>query len=180
MAKVTWIALVRGINVGRARPVTMADLRQAVESLGYEDVRTLLRSGNVVFSSDPSAERTIAKALERSIDRLAPKARIVVRSVDQLADVIEANPLPEAAKHGSLLHVMFLGEPLEAAERRAIEAANFGPDEVRVAKREIYVWYRNGMSGSDTAGRLAKLVKTLATDRNWNTVEKLLAMARAK
>jgi len=68
---------------------------------------------------------------------------------------------------------------LTSVEREAIEAADFGSDEVRLARREIYVWYRNGMSGSDTAARLGKLVRTLATDRNWNTVEKLLTMARS-
>src|ERR1051325_11525426 len=102
MSNVMYVAFVRGINVGRARQVTMADLREAVESLGYEDVRTLLRSGNIVFSSGRSAERTIAKAVERAIDRLAPSARVVVRTADDLAAVVEGNPLPEAARHGSL------------------------------------------------------------------------------
>lgn len=174
----TLIALVRGINVGRAKQVSMAELRAVVQSLGYEDVRTLLRSGNIVCSASKGAPRTIAKAIEKAIDSLGVNARVVIRTVDELAAVVKANPLPDAAANGSYLHVMFLDEPLSAAERKQIEAADFGSDHVRLARREIYVWYRKGMSGSDTAGRLNKLVRTLATDRNWNTVEKLLAMAQ--
>jgi len=174
----TFIALVRGINVGRAKQVSMGQLRAVVESLGYEDVRRLLRSGNVVFRATKGTPRTVAKAIEEAVDSLGVNARVVVRTVDELAAVVKANPLPDAAANGSYLHVMFLHEPLSPAERKQVEEADFGSDEVRLASREIYVWYRKGMSGSDTAGRLTKLVRTLATDRNWNTVEKLLAMAR--
>src|SRR5439155_23105764 len=149
------------------------------EWAGDEGVRTLLGDGNLVISPSKAAPGTVGRAIDRVSGRRGVDARVVVRTVDELAAVIESNPLPHAAANGSLLHVMFLEEPLTSVEREAIEAADFGSDEVRLARREIYVWYRNGMSGSDTAARLGKLVRTLATDRNWNTVEKLLAMARS-
>jgi uncharacterized protein (DUF1697 family) len=174
----TFIAFIRGINVGRAKPVSMSDLREVVESIGYKEVRTLLRSGNVVFSGEGTAA-DIAKALELAIDRrLRLHANVVVRTAAELHAVVEANPISEAEGDGSRLHVMFLDARLSADERAKVDAADFDTDVVRSVSREIYVWYRNGMSGSVTAARLGKLIKTTATDRNWNTVTRLLALAR--
>jgi uncharacterized protein (DUF1697 family) len=103
---------------------------------------------------------------------------VVVRTADELAAIANANPIPEAADAGAQLHVMFLAEPTTTNERTALEAGTFEDDVVRPLGREIYVWYRNGMSGSTTAVRLAKLIRTTNTDRNWNTVTKLLTMAK--
>ena len=173
----TYVALVRGINVGRAKPVAMSDLRETVESAGFEDVRTLLRSGNVVCVSRGSPDE-VGRALETAIEaRLRFDVRVVVRTAAELEAVVDANLIAEAAAEGSNLHVMFLAKPLSTAERRSLEAADFGTDVVRPAGREIYVWYRHGMSGSDTATRLGRLLEATVTDRNWNTVNRLSAMA---
>jgi len=175
----TYVAFLRGINVGRAKQVAMSDVREIVESLGYENVRTLLRSGNVVFSGPAKASPKMAEALTAAIDtRLRMNVGVVIRTADELAAIVSANPLPDAEADGSRLHVMFLADTPTAAERSALDAETFEPDVVRPLGREIYAWYPNGMSGSDTALRLAKLVRTLNTDRNWNTVTKLLAMTR--
>ena len=157
----------------------MADLRNAIESAGFDDVRTLLRSGNVIFVGPRQEDESVARTLEKAIEAaLAMEVGVVVRTVDELAAVIEANPLPHAARDGTFLHVMFLATPLTAEERRSLDPERFLPDEVRVTEREIYVWYRKGMSGSRTAVELARRVKPLATDRNWNTVTKLHALAQ--
>ena len=178
-ASTRYIALLRGINVGRARPVGMAELKAAVESLGFRDVRTLLRSGNVVFAGDADDPQTVANRLEAAIEeRFAMQVGVVVRTAQELASTVAANPIPEAAGEGSNLHVMFLAEPLADAVGDALEPSQFEPDVVRVAGREIYVWYRNGMTGSATAQQLDRRVRSLVTDRNWNTVGKLLALTQ--
>jgi len=176
---VNYVALLRGINVGRAKPVAMSELKEVVESLGFEDVRTLLRSGNVVFSGKPADPDTLARTIEKAIEqRFGMEVGVVIRTAEELAKVIDGNAIPEAASEGSNLHVMFLAKSLSDAERARIEPAQFEPDVVRLADREIYVWYRHGMSGSKTAELLGRRVRTLVTDRNWNTVTKLLALAR--
>jgi len=173
----TYVALLRGINVGKAKPVSMAELRDALTAAGFDDVRTILRSGNVILRGHGSAD-AVAAELERVIERdLKTTSAVVIRTADELERAIDANPFPDKAADGARLHVMFLGEALTAAERRAIEEASFGEDRVDVVEREIYAWYANGMSGSDTAIRLARLVKTRNTDRNWNTVLRLEAAA---
>jgi uncharacterized protein (DUF1697 family) len=177
---ITFVALLRGINVGKAKPVAMADLREIVESLGHRDVTTLLRSGNVVFRAADDDPARVASALETAIEgRLGIDVRVVVRTADELATIVAANPLAEAEGDGPGLHVMVLDRPLGDEETARLADADFGPDDVRPAGREIYVWYRRGMSGSKTAETLARRLIATATDRNWNTVKKLLALALA-
>lgn len=156
----------------------MSELREIVESLGHEDVATLLRSGNVIFRGRGPTER-LGRDLEQAIEaRLKLDVRVVIRTGDELAAIVEANPMPEAAGDGSGLHVMFLEKPIGADERARLEEADFRPDQVRPSGGEIYVWYRHGVTGSRTAAKLAQLMTTTATDRNWNTVTKLAQLTR--
>jgi uncharacterized protein (DUF1697 family) len=157
----------------------MAELKAAVEALGYDDVRTLLRSGNVVLAGRPDDPSRIAATLEAAIEkRFAMHVGVVVRTAEELAGVVAANPIPEAAGEGRDLHVMFLPERLSEAVRDALDPNQFEPDVVKLADREVYVWYRNGMTGSATAQQLDRRIRSLVTDRNWNTVGKLLALTK--
>jgi uncharacterized protein (DUF1697 family) len=178
-AATTFVALLRGINVGRARQVAMADLRATAEGLGYGEVRTLLRSGNLVLSGTATTPERVARALEQAIEtRLGIAVSVVVRTADELAGVVAADPLSAQPPDGSRRHVVFLAEPLATDVRAWLTSDGFAPDIVRPAEREVYVWYERGMSGSETAGRIGKRLPRTATDRNWNTVTKLLAMTR--
>ncbi len=98
---------------------------------------------------------------------------VVVRSAPEVAAIIAGNLIPEAREDGRGLHVMFLADAIADQERAAVEAIDAGPDVVRVGRHEIYVWYRNGMSGSTTAEQLGHVLTTTVTDRNWNTVVKV-------
>jgi uncharacterized protein (DUF1697 family) len=174
----TYVAFLRGINVGRAKQVAMAELGEIVEGLGHEDVRTLGRSGNVVFRGAEGRTAAIGTALEEAIGaRLGMTVGVVIRTADELDSAIADNPIPDAEGEGAALHVMFLKTAPTAAERAAVDALDPSPDTIRIAGREIYVWYRQGMSGSTTAQQLDKRLKTLATDRNWNTIRKVAAMS---
>jgi len=173
----TFIALLRGINVGRAKAVSMSDLREIVEAVGFADVRTILRSGNVVLNGYGTPAE-VSRRLEAAIEaQLGLGVRVVVRTAAELAAILDANPIPEAATDGSRLHVMFLAAPLSNEEKAQLDAAEFGTDVVRPAGRQICIYYRHGMAGSDTATRFVRLIKTTATDRNWNTITKLCAIA---
>lgn len=173
------IALLRGINIGSRQRVSMPELRELLERLGYRDVQTLVQSGNVVFKSR-AAPATLEKKLEQEIEKaLGVDPEVVVRTRDELAAAIEANPFP-VPDDPKNLHVTFLsGEP-DADAVEQLESAHVGDDRVAFLGREIYIAYANGMGRSELAKRLgnAKLGVT-ATDRNWNTVTKLLEMADA-
>lgn len=170
-----WIALLRGVNVGRGNQLGMAELRGALEVRGgFDAVRTLGRSGNLVLRSEGATAHDVADQVGGAVAAvLGKRVAVIVRSAAEFADVIAANPIPEAEDEGSRLHVMFLDHPLTPAERAGVEAIEAGSDVINIQAREIYVWYRAGMSGSDTAERLVRALDGTVTDRNWNTVLKL-------
>lgn len=156
----------------------MADLRDIAESLGYTAVRTYLRSGNLVFTTPERTPRAVATKLEQAIEaRLGMAVGVIVRGADELTSIVAADPLKGSADDGSRKHVVFLAEPLSADVHDWLSSTDFRPDTVRPAEREVYVWYEGGMSGSTTAERIAKRLPGTATDRNWNTVTRLMLMA---
>ncbi len=170
------VALLRGINIGPRQRVSMPELRELLEGLGYTDVQTLVQSGNVVFTAR-AKPATLEKKLEQEIEKqLGVDPKVVVRTRDELEAAIEANPF-DVPKDPKNLHVTFLsGEP-DAAAREKLEAADLGPDELEFAGREIYILYANGMGRSELAKQLTRAkLGVAATDRNWNTVTKLLEM----
>jgi uncharacterized protein (DUF1697 family) len=172
------IALLRGINLGATRRVSMPELRELLAGHGYGDVRTLGQSGNVVLSSDAAAD-ALARDLERQIaDGLGVETQVVVRTRDELADVIARDPFGDEADDPKRYQVSFLaGEP-DPAGVRELEAADLAPERVAVSGREVYAWHPEGIQRSPLARLLtAKRLGVAATARNWSTVAKLLALA---
>jgi uncharacterized protein (DUF1697 family) len=173
------IALLRGINLGARNRVSMPELRELLTGLGHEDVRTLLQSGNVVLTSDLTGE-PLERALEAAIAKeLGVETPVVVRTVQELARVVECNPLADVADDPKRYQVSFLsGKPAPAAVRE-LEAADIAPERVVVSGREIYAWHANGIQRSPLIKLLSeRKLGVAATARNWNTVTKLLELAR--
>jgi uncharacterized protein (DUF1697 family) len=162
------IALLRGINLGAKRRVAMADLRALLEGLGYTDVRTVLASGNVIFTG-----RTSRSKLEQALEeRFAMKIDVVLRTMDELQAVIDADPFGDEVDDPTRYFVVFLDrEP----KLDTLEGEDFAPDQFIARGTEIYAWCPEGMQGSRLMKALGKpgLAGT-ATVRNWATVNKLL------
>jgi uncharacterized protein (DUF1697 family) len=171
------IVLLRGINLG-ARAVGMAELRAVLEGHGYEDVRTLLRSGNVVLTATQSG-----RALERRLEEQLTEAfgfpiPVVVRTRDELAKAVERNPLAAVADNPSRYTVTFFSEAVPVARVRELEALAAPPEALAASGRELYTWHPDGLARSPLAAELArKRGGAVGTSRNWNTVTKLLALA---
>jgi len=172
-----YAALLRGINVGKAKRVAMADLRAVVGELGFADVRTLLNSGNVVFSGRKAATGAVARRLEQAIEaRLGVASRVQVLSADELAAVTAGNPLLEIATNPSRLLVAVsdvapLAEPL--AE---IAAARWTPEAFAVGERCAYLWCPEGVLESRLAAAVQKALGDRVTIRNWSTTTKLAGL----
>jgi uncharacterized protein (DUF1697 family) len=164
-------ALFRGINVGRNRRVSMADIRDVLVE-HYDDVRTHGQSGNVVFSTKKSG-----KALERELERLMVEelgleTRILVRTSAELGRIVKKNPIAEAAKNPSRYLVTFLADKPEAAKLKALRG-DFGSEHAIIHGKEVYSWHPDGLQRSKLASLIADGLGTVGTARNWNTVEKL-------
>jgi uncharacterized protein (DUF1697 family) len=165
------VALLRGINVGGNKRVEMARLRALLEELGYRDVRTYVNSGNVVFTGPRRSERHLEAAIAKTFGFEVP---VVLRSRDELADVVQANPLRDVANDPAKHLVVFCAA--EAATE--LDPADFAPETFLIRGREIYLWAPGGIGTSELAKQLAtKSLGDKSTARNWRTVEKLLALA---
>lgn len=168
-----YIALLRGVNVGRAKRIAMADLRKLVESLGYTGVRSLLNSGNIVFDAAMPAVDAAQAIEEAMILRLGVAARVFVFAGDEVGEIIDDNPLLHLADdHARLFAFLLAGEP-----QRALAAdlcgQNWEPEAVAIGRRAAYVWCPQGLLDSPAAAALGKQLGDGATSRNWKTMTKL-------
>lgn len=170
------IALLRGINLGSRNRVSMPDLRAALEEAGYEGVETLVQSGNIVLTS-AKKPATLEREIGKVVAGLGVDCAVVVRTRDELADVIERNPFPDGPSTPKLFQVTFFsGEPPAEAVSKLV-AQDYGDERVEVSGREAYAWHPNGIQKSKLARELGKALRAEGTARNWNTVTKLLEMA---
>lgn len=176
-----YIALLRGINVGKAKRVAMGDLRTLVAGLGYSEVATLLNSGNVVFSGAAGKTAAAASAIEQALVRkLGVAARVMVLSSEELDEVMRENPLVDVATEHSRLLVFFLADPAARASLSALEQLDWTPEALALGSRAAYVWCPAGMIESSAVAALGKLLGDSTTSRNWNTISKLKALCVAK
>ena len=173
------IALLRGINLASRNRVSMPDLRTALGEAGYEDVATLVQSGNIVLTSSKkpkTLEREISKLV---LDEFGVEAATVVRTRDELAGAIERNPIPEGLSTPKLFQVTFFSGDPDAGRVKALLEQDFGDERVVVLGREAYAWHPGGIQKSKLARELGKGLRGDGTARNWNTVTKLLELADA-
>ena len=172
------VALIRGINVGRAKRVAMADLRALIESLGYADVRTLLNSGNVVFTAPRTTPGAAADRIETALAaRLGVSARVTVLTAADLAAAVTDNPLLEVAADPTRLLVAVLREPANRAKLTPLAKQDWTPEAVAVGKRVAYLWCAEGILTSGLAQAVNRALGDAVTARNWATVLKLHALA---
>ena len=174
-----YAALLRGVNVGGNKKIAMADLRALLTGLGFDDVSTLLQSGNAVFTAPKTDPGQIAGRIEQALaDDLGLRSRVLLRSHPELASVIAANPFPTAAEEPSKHLVQFLFAPLTELSRARIaefDPRAFEPEEFRVGDGVIYFRFPDGIGQSKLSVAFGKHVtaKFEMTGRNWNTVRKL-------
>jgi uncharacterized protein (DUF1697 family) len=173
----TLVALIRGINVGRAKRVAMADLRALVAGLGYGDVRTLLNSGNVVFTSRGGVVGDAAARIERAMaTRLGVSARVTVLTAAELKASVAKNPLHEVALNPSRLLVAVLREPADRRHLLVLTRQDWTPDRLAVGARVAYLWCGEGLLDSRLAQAVGRALGDGVTTRNWSTMTKIHAL----
>jgi len=176
----TRIALLRAINVAGHQKIAMADLRVLFEDLGFDDVRSVLQTGNVIFSAKSSSTSALERHLEaESEKRLGLGTDFFVRSVKQWSQVIADNPFPaEAERAPSHLLVQFLKKSPVAGGVEALQAAIRGPEIVRLVGKQLYVVFPDGIGDSKLTTKIVERnLGVVGTGRNWNTVLKIGKLA---
>jgi uncharacterized protein (DUF1697 family) len=178
----TYVALLRGINVGGHKLIKMDQLRKAFEGLGFADVATYVQSGNVVFKAPQKASDDLSKKIEEMLlRRFIMSVPVIVRTAEEIDEVLKNNPfLKENGIDASKLHVTFLSHTPQKTAIKGLDAIAAGPDRFRCSGQEIYLHCPNGFAGTKLSiTAFEKVLSVGATTRNWNTVNKLYQMARA-
>ncbi len=174
-----WIALLRAVNVGGNNKVPMAELRALMADLGVPGARTLLQSGNLVFTAPGTAAEWGARLEAEIAARIGPRIDVMLRDAAEWTALMAANPFPDTAEaRPNRLLVTALKSAPEEEAARALEASVTGPERLRVIGREIFVAYNDAMVESRlTNGVIEKALGRRGTARNWNTVGKLAVLA---
>lgn len=173
-----YAVLLRGVNLGSRNRVSMPALRLALEEKGFRDVATYVQSGNAVLSAEVPEAALAEQVREIVLERFELDLTVIVRSRDELAAIVERNPIPRAAADPKHYLVTFLETPAapEVIERLRSSAASH--ESFAAAGRELYSWHPTGVGRSPLWERLAARTPGIgATSRNWTTVSALLAMA---
>ena len=168
------VAFLRGINVGRANRVAMADLRALIEALGYLDVRTVLNSGNIIFSIPGKVHGNEATRIERAVaDRLRVSSRVMVLDASDMAIALAKNPLRTRADDPSRLLLGVLATPDDSARLRPLTRKSWAPEELAVGARVAYLWCPNGINKSPVVEAVNRTLGDGMTTRNLATMTKL-------
>jgi uncharacterized protein (DUF1697 family) len=175
-APTRYVALLRGINLGKARQVGMPRLAEVLAAQGHENVRTHLRSGNVVLDSR-LAEAELADDLSTAIEKeFGFAVPVVVRTGAELAAVVTGDPFATIATDRARYLVTFMAEPPDPAAVDALPPAESG--EYLVRGRELYLWLPDGIQKTPLASwKWDRLLGRPGTARNWNTVVRLAELA---
>ncbi|HEY7858221.1 MAG TPA: DUF1697 domain-containing protein [Candidatus Nanopelagicales bacterium] len=175
----TYVALLRGVNVGGNRKVPMAQLRDCLAALGFTDVRTYLQSGNAVFGATSAPTGEIAARIEEALrQRFGFDVPTVVWTGAELAKVVAGNPYPEVESEPTKLVVSFLSGPVPPEVAAAFDLSDL-PERGQVGDRVVYLHYPDGQGVSKLVPAMLerRLGRVWGTARNWRTVTALLALA---
>lgn len=172
------IAFLRGINVGTAKRLPMADLRELFASLGFTGVATMLNSGNVVFTGRREKPARFEAGIEEAIvARFGFSSRVTVVTADELAAIVKENSLGDAATDPARLLVAVWKTAADRAKLTPLAERDWRPGLLALGTRAAYLWCPDGMLESALAAEVSRILGDAVTMRNWATMLKLQALA---
>jgi len=173
-----FIALLRGINVSGQKMIRMADLKEALEGLGYRDIQTYIQSGNAVFRASGTAhalEKAIAGAIRTSFGF---DVTVLIRKAADMARILADNPFGE--DRAPRTYFTFLERPPAATAVDTLLSESYAPEEIRIRGSVAYLYSPLGAGKAKLNNNfLETRLKTRATSRNLRTGQRLVEMARA-
>lgn len=175
---ITWIALLRGVNVGGNNILPMKDLRAIVEALGHKNVRTYIQSGNCVFQANETDNEKIAAALGAAIEKQAGfRPAICVLTKDQLDAAIAKNPFDVSEDDLKNVYLYFLLEKAPAFDAEALRAFATQGEAFLLSEGVFYLHAPNGVGRSKLAEKLGKFLTVETTARNLRSAKKIADLA---
>ena len=176
----TFIALLRGINVGGNTILPMRDLVGMFEGLGLKKVKTYIQSGNVVFQSAHKnaldLSRKITAAIEKSCG-IAPQ--VVLLGIKELQAVIASNPFPQGMREPKSLHLFFLDSVPRNPDLGTLATLKTKSEQFKLVNQVFYLYAPDGIGDSKLAAKIERALGVAATARNWRTVSEVMSIAMA-
>ncbi len=174
----TYLALLRGINVGGKNKLPMDRLRDLFVAAGCRDVRTYIQSGNVIFKADPTVVAVLPGVIAARIaESFGYRVPVIVRTTAQLDDVIQHNPFVAEGTDADTLHVFFLADLPHPRNVADLDPDRSPPDTFVVRGQDVYLRLPHGMARTKlTNAYFDARLATTSTGRNWRTVTALLAL----
>jgi uncharacterized protein (DUF1697 family) len=174
----TYIALLRGINVGGKNILPMKELAGLLESLGLSQVTTYLASGNVVFRGPASDVEELAAEIKEAIGRrFGFMPQLLIRSLQDLQEAVAANPFPEAESQPKTLHFFFLESPPAEPDLDRLESVRAANERFKLVDAVFYLHAPDGIGRSKVVATAEKALGVTATARNWRTVSQVISLA---
>jgi len=173
---VRYVALLRGVNVGTARRVAMADLRAVFEDLGFRDVQTMLNSGNVVFTASNDGRADTLGRIEKALAKeLALTSPVTLLSGREVAKAVRHNPLSGVANDPSRLLVVAPRNPSDSRRLKPLLEELWTPEALALGRRVAYLWCAGGIVDSPLWAAVDRALERSGTARNMATMAKLMA-----
>ncbi|TJY58893.1 DUF1697 domain-containing protein [Sinimarinibacterium sp. CAU 1509] len=175
----TFVALLRGINVGGRNMLPMSELSEILHDLGCRDVKTYIQSGNAVFRCDKASGRIAADIAAAIGKRRGFEPHVLVLDKSRFADAIKLNPFGPQAPDAKALHLGFLDAVPATPDLKGLEALKASTEQFSLVGQVFYLLAPEGVGRSKLAARSEKLLGCPMTDRNWKTVTTLMSMLEA-
>jgi uncharacterized protein (DUF1697 family) len=174
-----YISMLRGINVGAHKRIKMEQLRISFEGLGFEQVRTYIQSGNVIFKTAKVSEPVLTRRIEKKLlEDFGFPVSVISRTAGEMAKAVQNNPFLKASGiDAEKLHVAFLSEVPALSALQKCEPLAIAPDQAYCSGTELYLYLPNGVSGSGLMkSSLDRTLAVMTTMRNWRTVNAIHQM----
>jgi uncharacterized protein (DUF1697 family) len=174
-----YVSLLCGINLGGHKTIKMDQLRASLEALGFDQVKTYIQSGNVVFKAPKTSPAGLSKKIEAKIKTdYGHSVSVIVRTADEIKQVVTNNPFLQDKKIDTeKLHVMFLSKAPETSAIEKVAALASPPQHLRCIGQELYLYLPNGVAESFVMKKpIDRLLGVITTMRNWRTMSTIHQM----
>ena len=178
---ITYISILRGINVSGHRIIKMDALKKLCADLKFKNVQTFIQSGNIIFNFKKNHTGKISELLKTAIEKIFGfDVPVVTCTISELENIIQSNPfINDTTKDQSFLHVSFLSGIPAPGKMDALKQLNFQPDDFIEIENVIYLYCPGGYGNTKlTNNFFENKLKLTATTRNWKTINELLKMAQ--
>jgi uncharacterized protein (DUF1697 family) len=174
----TYLALLRGINLGAKNQIAMPDLTQIFLQSGCSDVRTYIQSGNAIFRALPELAAQVPDLITKEIQRrFGHKVPVLLRTTREMREVVRNNPFRKEGAAEDILHVMFLADLPKPGATKSLDPDRSLPNQFVVRGKEVYLMFPAGFARTKlTSSYFDSRLRTIGTVRSWRTVTKLFEL----